>query len=200
MHINEFKKLKKKNEKSSAAIEMTQILSDLSANDENRTITMVLSDNSVDRMMDTINPKGWQLKNYMKNPVVLWSHGQDDLPIGKMIDLKVENNKLIGTIEFVKADIPVIGEKAEAVYQLLKNGFLNACSVGFYPIEAVFAEDEDRLGGMDFLKQELTELSIVSIPCNPNALVIDDTPKSFKSRVREAELLSIIHEIENKDK
>ena len=34
----------------------------------------VMSDFSQDRDKERIDPAGWQLKNYKKNPIVLWSH------------------------------------------------------------------------------------------------------------------------------
>jgi hypothetical protein len=42
-----------------------------------------LSDDSVDRDGDTINPRGWQLEAYQRNPVDLWAHKHDVPAIGR---------------------------------------------------------------------------------------------------------------------
>jgi HK97 family phage prohead protease len=133
-----------------------------------RRIRFILSDGSIDRAGDTIDPAGWRLDNYRRNPVVQWSHQTDTLPIGRMVDIKVEGGKLIGTAEFAEASVY---EFADTVYRLLKEKYLNAGSVGFYPLKYAFTEDPGRRGGIDFLEQELLEFSICAVPCNSNALV-----------------------------
>ena len=51
----------------------------------------VISNGSIDRDFDTINPDGWNLENYRKNPVVLWNHEWDDPPVAKSLEERVEN-------------------------------------------------------------------------------------------------------------
>jgi hypothetical protein len=51
------------------------------------------------------------------------------------------------------------------------DGFIKAGSVGFLPVEWRFADSKDRPFGMDFLKQQLLEFSIVPAPANANALI-----------------------------
>ncbi|MEO2162493.1 MAG: hypothetical protein ABGY29_08205, partial [bacterium] len=56
----------------------------ISINDENRTISYLVSDETVDRMGDIIRVKGWNLASYRQNPVVLWGHeGKSVPPIGR---------------------------------------------------------------------------------------------------------------------
>jgi hypothetical protein len=57
------------------------------------------------------------------------------------------------------------------VFRLIDAGYINAVSVGFQPIEWEMAKSPDRRGGIDFIKQELLEISVVSLPANANALV-----------------------------
>ena len=54
------------------------------------------------------------------------------------------------------------------IYELYKNGFLNAKSVGFQPITYAFNNETD---GVEFYTQELLEHSCVPVPANPEALV-----------------------------
>jgi hypothetical protein len=54
--------------------------------------------------------------------------------------------------------------------RLIDAGILRAVSVGFIPVEM-----EDREGskyGTRFIKQDLVETSLVSVPANPNALAV----------------------------
>jgi HK97 family phage prohead protease len=137
---------------------------------DSRTATFVFSDESVDRYGDVIFARGWDLANFNANPVALFGHdsGSVENVIGKAKNVRVEGSRLIGDIEFMGADV---NPNAEAVYQMVKGGFLKTVSVGFQPIEWELAKDKNRPQGVNFKKQELLEISIVPIPANPNALV-----------------------------
>jgi HK97 family phage prohead protease len=139
---------------------------------DDRRVTFVVSTAAVDRDNDTIAVEGWVLDDYRRNPVVLWAHDDQSLPIAKATDVGPVGNRLIATFEFVPADMPVIGPHAEAVLRMLRSGFLAATSVGFKPIDAEFSDDPDRRGGMDFSRQSLFEISVVPVPSNPEALAV----------------------------
>ena len=132
-------------------------------NDEDRIITFVLSTESEDRDGDIIKAEGWVLDNYLKNPVVLFAHKYDELPVAKALRVWVENGQLKATAKFAtEKENPL----AENIYQLYKNGYMNAVSVGFVPIEY-----EETVSGYNYLKQELLEFSCVPVPANPEALI-----------------------------
>ena len=132
-------------------------------NEENRTITFVLSTENVDRDGDVIRADGWILDNFLKNPVVLFAHKYDELPVAKALRVWVENGQLKATAKFAtEKENPL----AENVYQLYKNGYMNAVSVGFIPIEY-----EEKEKGYEYVKQELLEFSCVPVPANPEALI-----------------------------
>ncbi len=135
-----------------------------------RVVSFVFSDNSVDSYGDTIDARGWDLRTFESNPVALYGHDPDDPEniIGKARNVRVQGTRLVGDIVFADA---AINPKAEMVFQMVKNGFLNAVSVGFEPIEWAQAKDKARPGGIDFTKQKLREISVVAIPANENALV-----------------------------
>jgi HK97 family phage prohead protease len=137
---------------------------------EDRTFTFVFSDESVDRYGDVIFARGWDLANFNANPIALFGHdaGTVENVIGRAKNVRVEGSRLIGDIEFMSADV---NPNAEAVYQMVKGGFLKTVSVGFQPIEWELAKDKSRPQGVNFKKQELLEISIVPIPANANALV-----------------------------
>jgi phage head maturation protease len=71
------------------------------------------------------------------------------------------------------------------------DGFLNATSVGFRPLEWTLSKDPSRGAdewepGADFHRAELVEFSIVSVPCNPEAL-LEATPQPTEPEEPEAE-------------
>ena len=132
-------------------------------NEENRTITFVLSTENVDRDGDVIRADGWILDNYLKNPVVLFAHKYDELPVARAEKVWVEDGKLKATARFATEKENSL---AENVYQLYKNGYMNAVSVGFIPVEY-----EEKEEGYEFTKQELLEFSCVPVPANPEALI-----------------------------
>ncbi len=148
---------------------------------------VVASTGQVDRMGDTIDPKGWYLNNYKKNPVVLWAHNNFEPPVARANKVWVENDKEL-KLQGVFAPTPF----AQEIRTLVENGFLSAVSVGFMPL----AEDQKgnieidgktyrRMNdeemkdfqkgiyrdGQKFTKQELLEVSWVDVPALPYALV-----------------------------
>lgn len=142
---------------------------EIKAGDEaKREIQFTISTDSVDRMGDTIDVSGWKLEAYRKNPVVLWAHDNESLPVGKATRVWIEDGKLKATAEFTPEGVARFND---TVFALLKGGFLNAVSVGFMPIEYAFVEDADRRFGIDFKQQELLEFSVVSVPANAEALI-----------------------------
>lgn len=135
---------------------------------EKRLMTFRISTASVDRMGDTIALDGWQLGNYLKNPVVLWGHDASSLPVAKATKVWTENGALVAEAEFTA---PGLLKLNDAIWQLLQDKYLNATSVGFRPLKYAFSDDPQRRYGIDFLEQELLEFSIVTVPANAEALV-----------------------------
>ncbi|HSR77258.1 MAG TPA: hypothetical protein VLN57_11795 [Xanthobacteraceae bacterium] len=145
---------------------------------DERTLRFTISSGAVDRDLDMINPAGWQLANYQKNPVVLWAHQPTILPIGKAIEVSQKNDRLTSVVSFLpEKDYGAAGEFADQVYRLARDGYLAATSVGFRPIRWDFSQDKDRgaedwfFGGIDYHEQELVELSLCTVPSNPEALI-----------------------------
>ncbi len=53
-----------------------------------RTLRFCFSDNSVDRMGDTIDAAGWDLTDFNRNPVALWAHDSSAPPIGGAVSVR----------------------------------------------------------------------------------------------------------------
>jgi HK97 family phage prohead protease len=134
---------------------------------DSRVKRFVFSDSSVDLAGDVIKQDGWDLKNFERNPVALFSHASWAPPIGRASNVSVKNGKLVGDIEFADADTYPF---ADTIFRLVDGGYLRAVSVGFMPKEWVFTNDKNRPFGIDFKKQSLCEISVCALPCNPNAL------------------------------
>lgn len=133
---------------------------------EDRTLQFTVSTAAVDRDEDTVNPEGWKLDNYQKNPVVQWAHDYSQPPVARSLATWVENSALKSRAQFTPPDLYPFGYM---IYRMYKEGYLNATSVGFMPIKFMF--NEERTFGIDFLEQELLEYSAVPVPSNPEALI-----------------------------
>lgn len=140
---------------------------------EDRVLRFVISTGAVDRDRDTINPKGWKLKAFKANPVVLFAHNSRQPPIARALKIFVEDEKLKAVAEFMDRDIDTSGF-SDMIFRMLKGGFMKATSVGFLPIKFERVDEDenaDRKFGIDFLQQELLEFSVVPVPSNPEALI-----------------------------
>jgi HK97 family phage prohead protease len=127
----------------------------------------ILSDATPDRYGDIILSDGWELGNFKRNPVALFSH-DSRFVIGKWKNIKVSDGALRGTLELAPAGTsPRINE----IRKLVDAGILKAVSVGFTPIEFEERKDDDEFGRV-YTKQELVECSLVAVPANPNALQV----------------------------
>ena len=130
-----------------------------------RTRRFCFSDGSQDRMGDKIAVKGWELSEFRSSPVCLYAHDSSTLPVGKVVNIFVSGDRLMGDIRFAP---PEVYEFADTVFKLVDSGFINSVSVGFLPLEFEFADD--RIG-INFIRQTLLEISIVPVPANAHALI-----------------------------
>ena len=125
----------------------------------------VMSTFDVDRDFEKVDPKGWNLKNYLSNPVILWSHDYSIPAIGYAENVKAET-VLEGDIVFNDKEFDEFGW---SIGQRVKAGALRCGSVGFIAEEVEFLEAKDRECDLIFRKQELLEFSICCVPANPFA-------------------------------
>jgi len=137
--------------------------------DSLKTFIAVASTEDEDRDKDIIRQEGWDLKNFKKNPMIPWSHNYWGIPIGKSLKTWVDKDskKLL-----FKPQFDINDEDSMKIFNKYKNGFLKSFSVGFRGLKYEYRDDDDRWwGGIEFLEQELLEISAVTIPANPNATV-----------------------------
>jgi len=130
-----------------------------------RKMAFTISTAAVDREGDRIDPNGWDLSNFQRSPVVLWAHDHTQPPIGKASNLWTDAKGLHATVEFPPRGLYAF---ADMIHDMVKSGFINATSVGFVPRES----QRNHTGGQDITRAELLEFSLVSVPANPHALVL----------------------------
>lgn len=149
-----------------------------------RLFQFTASDGSVDRMGDTIDPDGWDISRYLKNPVIqysaAWGHsqGSTQTPVGQAVKVWVEDDALKVLVRIDDAT-----QLDKDVFAKLMSKTLRAVSVGFIPHASGWVEDDDR-SGIDFTEQELAEITICPVPANANALAEERTKSMAKPTTR----------------
>lgn len=149
---------------SSKVVLRKQFVSEIEVEDD-RSIKFTITTGAPDREKDVIDSEGWDLSAFLKNPVVLFAHDYDSLPVAKATSIEQQGDSLVATAEFAPKEL---NPMAEQVFQMLKAGFLKGASVGFRPL--TFSYNEER-SGVDFSTQELLEFSVVPVPANAQALM-----------------------------
>ena len=125
-------------------------------------LDFVISDGSLDRHGTRINPKGWDLTNFKKNPIALFGH-DSRFPIGTWSDIRTEGDRLVATLKLAAKGT---SQRIDEIISLIEQGVLRATSVGFGVIKFGTAGKDQY----DYLEQELLETSVVSVGSNTNAL------------------------------
>ena len=141
---------------------------------DGRRIRYVWSTETVDRAGDIVR-QNWDLGPFTRNPIALYNHDHD-VVLGRALDFGVElgsRKALVGTIEYApEGTDPLIDSR----YKLAAAGILRSTSVGFLPLEVDPVRDNAQraalgLGewGVVFERSQLLEISVVSVPMNPEA-------------------------------
>lgn len=151
-----------------------------------RVIRFVASTERVDRMGDIVRQE-WDLESFKSNPVILWNHDQAK-NIGRSIREEVVSDEadeifkkhgryLAIYVEFMPKSHD---EFADRVFRMYRDKFLKGGSVGYVPLSIDEVYDEERrktlgLGpvGVEFLKNELAEFTLCTVPANQDALATE---------------------------
>lgn len=137
---------------------------------------VVISTSGLNCYGSRVLTSGIDLTQYQKNPVLLWMHRRSfngkDMPIGRMENLRIDGDRLIGTPVFDEND-----EFAKQIASKWENGFLRMASAGIEIIETSDAP-EYLLQGQTratITRCKLEEVSIVDIGGNDDALQLYGT-------------------------
>lgn len=145
-------------------VHIDAVIKDVQSNDDNKSVKIRGFANTVskDRAGDVIVATAWTtsnaLKNYMKNPILLFGHDHSR-PIGKCLDL-------IPTEMGLEIEAEIFEDADESIFSLIKNGVLKTFSVGFRILDADW---DDATRTFMILDLELFEISVVSVPCNQDS-------------------------------
>lgn len=131
-----------------------------------------------DRDEEVIDLKGIDLKNYKNNPIILPAHDYTQPAIGRAVKVRKTDGKLMFKIEFPEDGI---NPMADIYRKLYKGGFMKASSIGFIPKKWEWGKG-DKDPRRTFSEVELLELSLVSVPANPQALL---TAKGIQGAIDE---------------
>jgi|TARA_R100000501_G_C2604410_1_gene100613 HK97 family phage prohead protease len=150
-----------------------QYVSKVTADADEGTVTAIISTSAIDRDKEILLPKGVNLDNFLKNPVVLFGHDFNETPIGKALWVTKGTKNIKAKVKFADT------EKGSEVFNLFKGGFLNAFSVGFRATKGhlptpdeIKKKPEWAEANWVFDEWELLEFSAVPVPANPEALAL----------------------------
>lgn len=145
-----------------------------SFDDDQRVIKGVATSPTPDRMGDVVEPLGVKFSN----PLPLLHQHNSAEPVGHVVFDKPTKNGITFTARLPKIDEPgPLKDRVDLAWSEVKYGLVPAVSIGFKPIEYSHLET----GGIHFLESEVIELSLVTIPAQPEAVIT-----SFKSLNAEA--------------
>jgi phage head maturation protease len=152
---------------------------------KNRTANFLINTSNTDRDGDILYSPGVILDNYIgtpghENPIIFWNHDNDrPLAYSKTMTTSIFGINAVGKFSII--------DESQEKLQLIHDGVLRTCSVGFKPVKAIGRNSRDwnqwvkRLADEGFpinkktkrivTEWELYEFSLVGIPSNPNALV-----------------------------
>lgn len=125
-----------------------------------------------DAYNERMDPKSVDLNRFKKNPVMLFNHDMNYV-VGKVMEVEQRDDGL-----WIKATVSSSDhEKIKYVRDLVADGTLCTFSVRFSNEQVV--EDPDVIGGKLIKNWELQEVSIVSIPAQPDSTFSLSNAKSL---------------------
>ena len=163
---------------------------------QGRRFRVVASTEDSDRAWEIIKANWWDYKNFMKNPVIIANHVYKiENIVGKATSIYVMDNQLI--IEWVFSESNPLWKLLADLYD---EGMVKTVSVWFIP------KSRDESNKRIITSAELLELSFVAVPCNPNALSLDqkqlleengllETQEAEEKEISNKEILSMLTDI-----
>jgi len=130
-------------------------------------LDFIATDQSIDRYNEVIRLDGWDVKNYLANPVVPDCHDYSSIAkiLGRTVTLRIADGKMMNRVKFA-IDNPL----GNLAYKMARDGFIRSESVGFIPLEWTNGMGNDQ-PDRTYTKQELLEISLVVVPANAGATV-----------------------------
>lgn len=189
-----------------------------SANEEERTVIKYVSKPTLDRSKEIVISQGVDLKDFVKNPVILYAHnygnswldgGNPVLPIGKDLWIKSDGIGLLAKQKYATHEL------ANDIFNMHLGDMPLASSIGFIPTKTIYKgsfEDKEwdkevvrlseaygidkksfKLARVIYENSLLLEHSDVPVPSNPDALAL--AIKSGKIEFKSEELNQIFESV-----
>lgn len=132
---------------------------------EGRRVRFIASTADLDSFGTRIRPRGCRLERFRAAGSVplLYNHERDPANIlGRVVDVTLFDDRVEAVGEFRQSP------RADEVLQLIRDGILPGCSIGF--CDEVTEPQPD--GTVDVVEWSLAELSVAPVPSNPYALAL----------------------------
>ncbi|CDM56277.1 MULTISPECIES: phage major capsid protein [Rhizobium] len=143
---------------------MYSVLTVKAVEEDQRIIRGVATTPNPDRVGDIVEPLGVQFKN----PMPLLHQHVHDKPVGTVTFDKPTKDGITFEAKLPKIeDAGPLRDRIETAWGELKAGLVRAVSIGFRSLEHAWMDD----GGIRFIKSEVLELSLVSVPANADAVI-----------------------------
>jgi HK97 family phage prohead protease len=144
---------------------MYSVLDCKAVDDDARMIRGVATTPTVDRAGDIVEPLGVEFKNPLP---LLWQH-MSSMPVGFVKFDKPTKSGITFEAKIEKTDEPGnLKDRLDEAWQSVKMGLVRAVSIGFRSLEEAYDREK---GGWHFLRTEVLELSLVTIPANADATI-----------------------------
>lgn len=114
----------------------------------------------------------WDLDSFRSNPVLLANHDQGKFPIGRADAYMGRHNGQDAL--FAELDFDLDQGLGRVAADLWDRGFLRALSVGWTAVAEPYLkfDDDGMADAIIFPENELAEISVVSVPANPDAIAV----------------------------
>ncbi len=119
----------------------------------------VLSSSAYDRVNDRVLQPALN-KHVGKDIICLWQHSADQ-PVGRWANVRMKGEKLVGDLILANTNL------GQMITALLEVQTPLGASIGFKG-----AGKKNEKGGIDFFDASIFETSVVSVPCNAEAMQI----------------------------
>jgi len=168
----------------------------LTAKDGERAVVARITTANVDREGDVVLPSGVNARNFRKNPVVMFAHRGDSLPVGTAEGLETSTDAITAKVVFASRPAGHPKEQEwppDTLLHLFQEKVLRGFSIGFrVPKDGWrdaterdrknFGEDARRV----ITKWELVEFSVAPIPMNQDSLAMAVSKSWCSSSVAES--------------
>lgn len=138
----------------------------LTEKEEERILTGIATTKNLDRVNDIVLPDG---VNYTLPLPLLLQHDHN-LPVGEVYKISKTNKGLEFEAKIAKIEEPgKLKERVDEAWQSVKNFLIKNVSIGFSSEDYI----TNKSGGLTFNKSDLYEISLVTIPANKDAKILN---------------------------